>query len=120
MSQTLADVLPDRQVEADTADELETLDDVEQCVAVRGTYDGTQMAYQLLFNIVGQGLVALDYDENAGWRVVYDSSEDDEPADDDETLYRRAHDALFAHAEPDPDETHFETTPEFWTAPDEE
>ncbi|SEP24225.1 hypothetical protein SAMN04487948_12576 [Halogranum amylolyticum] len=122
MSQRFVDTLPDREVEADLADELEELDGIEQCVAVRGSYDGEQLAYQLLVNITGRGLLALHYDEE--WRVVYDSADDGAPiaetADRSEMIHRRAHDALYAHADEDPDSNHYETTPPFWTVPDEE
>lgn len=119
MSQQFVDTLPDRQVEADLADELEELDGIDQCVAVRGTYDGEQMAYQLLVNITGRGLLAVHYAEN-GWQLVYDSAADDPDVTDAEALYCHAHDALYAHADTDPESNHFETTPPFWTAPDAE
>ncbi|SFL55649.1 hypothetical protein SAMN04487950_4200 [Halogranum rubrum] len=118
MSRRFVDTLPDRQVEADLADELEDLDGIEQCVAVRGNYEGEQMAYQLLVNVTDRGLLALHYRES-GWQVVYDSAEDGD-IESSEELYRRAHDALYTHADPDPDSNHYETTPPFWTAPDEE
>jgi hypothetical protein len=125
MSQRFVDTLPERQVEASLADELESLDGIEQCVAVRGTYDGEQMAYQLLVNITGRGLLALHYAEASGWRVVYDSNEDDRAvsgteAERSEEIHRRAHDALYEHADADPESNHYETTPPFWTAPDAE
>lgn len=120
MSQRFVDTLPDRQVEADLADELEELDGIDQCVAVRGTYDGEQMAYQLLVNITGRGLLAVHYEEERGWQLVYDSAADDPEVTDPEELYCHAHDALYAHADADPESNHFETTPPFWTAPDAE
>lgn len=118
MSEQFVDTLPDRQVDASVANDLEALDGIEQCVAVRGTYDGDQLAYQLLVNITGRGVLALHYDDE--WRVVYDSVSDDPGVSDAELLYTHAHDALYDHAESNPESNHYETTPPYWSPPDDE
>ncbi|MFC6798149.1 MULTISPECIES: hypothetical protein [unclassified Haladaptatus] len=119
MTDSFADTLPNNPVPASLANDIEALDGVEQCVAVRGHYEGEELAYQLLVNIVGRGVLAVHFAEDDGWRVVYDSAREDSEETDDETVYRHAHDALYRLAPEDPDSNHYETTPPEWAPPEE-
>ncbi|WP_338728677.1 hypothetical protein [Haladaptatus sp. DJG-WS-42] len=121
MPESFADTLPNNPVPASLADDLEALDGIEQCVAVRGNFEGEELAYQLLINIVDRGLLALHFDDDGGWQVVYDSADEDpDSIESDETVYRHAHNALYELAPADPDSNHYETTPTFWSPPEDQ
>ncbi|ELZ97286.1 hypothetical protein C439_18228 [Haloferax mediterranei ATCC 33500] len=121
VSESLVESLPGTAVPESFVTELESTEAIQQAIAVRGYHierdeKTIPHAYQLVVNVRGKYILGLHL-TNGEWRVVFDTREHPELAQEGaRAAYKAVHDALYERA-PSDAKIDFEATPQFWTAP---